>query len=634
MILTKELVVNCRRIHGPIAWLAVLLTAGLANAATMTIDESATLGPFPLHWKGLADAMGHLTIPEQLPICTACYDSTIADWGLADDGSYFRMTIKSDRVRELMPDTCDWGPGDWNWDNPTLPIDQWIDRYDADGSIPIIFHVCCGYPLWLIPPEHQDQLTYDDVTYSWLEGDVMLPVFDGSVEEGLARWSGLITHFCDHMHEKGLSISLTVLPEPNIRSHWYPDSLYTDPERWDYANQYYEAFVAGVDSSAYGRAAAVGGLTWSIHGNVDISGIMDWARCWRDFCDSTGVRRDFVSYHHYWRNPDDFSMISDSLAAVFPGEELRLTEWNYAFKGYPPSWEYENRVIGVKGAVGNLSFVDDALEDDRHGAMTFFCVIGKYGGYGVCHWNDIAEPDTIVWDYTASGQALAWLAGFHGSELAIQTDAERVRARAAADNGRVRVLFWNRWAEPETVDVQVQLAYPGYEYTISVLDSLHTIEVPYEKKYGPVTYRDTLDMPIAYVLENGSSPGSVLSREMPIGGFEVWYLDIIEGTSGVADNPPAGGDQARLVGLSPNPCTDKTTVSYWLGTTSSIRLRVLDVAGRVARSVELPPMAPGAHCLTWDGRDDAGKEVASGVYMIELLAGDQVAGRKKIAVLR
>lgn len=51
-------------------------------------------------------------------------------------------------------------------------------------------------------------------------------------------------------------------------------------------------------------------------------------------------------------------------------------------------------------------------------------------------------------------------------------------------------------------------------------------------------------------------------------------------------------------------------------------LRVYDVSGRLVRSLAQPRTSAGTHALLWDGRTQAGEHVGSGIYFLELHAGE------------
>ncbi len=72
----------------------------------------------------------------------------------------------------------------------------------------------------------------------------------------------------------------------------------------------------------------------------------------------------------------------------------------------------------------------------------------------------------------------------------------------------------------------------------------------------------------------------------------------------------------------PNPFNPLTTVSFFLPHESRTRLRVYDLLGRPVRTLVGGRLAAGYHTLTWKGRDDSGRAVAAGVYLLELRGPD------------
>ena len=88
------------------------------------------------------------------------------------------------------------------------------------------------------------------------------------------------------------------------------------------------------------------------------------------------------------------------------------------------------------------------------------------------------------------------------------------------------------------------------------------------------------------------------------------------------DGPPASG-RHELAPPTPNPFNPRTTVRFRLAEQTHVRVQIHDVRGRLVRTLVDDVRAAGTHTLPWSGRADDGTEVASGVYFLRLVAGDQ-----------
>jgi hypothetical protein len=91
---------------------------------------------------------------------------------------------------------------------------------------------------------------------------------------------------------------------------------------------------------------------------------------------------------------------------------------------------------------------------------------------------------------------------------------------------------------------------------------------------------------------------------------------------------------SRLLPNVPNPFNPSTTIRFDLAAGAAVDLRVFDVRGRLVRTLETAaPYAQGRHTLLWDGRDDGGRAVASGVYMVEMTA-DGTRDTQRVMMLK
>ncbi len=160
-------------------------------------------------------------------------------------------------------------------------------------------------------------------------------------------------------------------------------------------------------------------------------------------------------------------------------------------------------------------------------------------------------------------------------------------------------------------------------------------------------YRDTTEgfvpgTPIGYAITESFDDTD------PPAASEWWYRVTATDFSGNESGPsaPAGvvgtgvsGAQAATYWLGPvlpNPFNASAEVSYRIPETDArgnVEILVYDASGRVVRTLVDRIVSPGVHTVVWDGRDDTGSFVASGVYFCRMDASDYTS-RRKLILLR
>ncbi len=97
---------------------------------------------------------------------------------------------------------------------------------------------------------------------------------------------------------------------------------------------------------------------------------------------------------------------------------------------------------------------------------------------------------------------------------------------------------------------------------------------------------------------------------------------------GVQDNKlPTDFDLAQNY---PNPFNPSTTIRYQLPVNVNVQLVIINSIGQVIRTLTDGMTLAGSHSVLWDGRDDNGGKVSSGLYFYRLQAGDFSQTRKMI----
>lgn len=100
--------------------------------------------------------------------------------------------------------------------------------------------------------------------------------------------------------------------------------------------------------------------------------------------------------------------------------------------------------------------------------------------------------------------------------------------------------------------------------------------------------------------------------------------------SGATTPRVAGKTPFVLHANHPNPFNPSTRIRFTLESESRVSLVIYDVSGRPVRALVSGTRPSGNHVAEWDGRDNAGRNVASGVYLYRIIAGNAAITRKAV----
>jgi hypothetical protein len=124
-----------------------------------------------------------------------------------------------------------------------------------------------------------------------------------------------------------------------------------------------------------------------------------------------------------------------------------------------------------------------------------------------------------------------------------------------------------------------------------------------------------------------------------------WYVICAVDTSGyssgysaeVMSAPDIGtavGDVVRLTNSLhqnvPNPFNPSTAIRYSIAERVRVTIRIYDVAGRLVRTLANEDRSPNVYTVVWDGANDAGQSVSSGIYFYRITAGSFVQTKKMV----
>jgi len=100
-------------------------------------------------------------------------------------------------------------------------------------------------------------------------------------------------------------------------------------------------------------------------------------------------------------------------------------------------------------------------------------------------------------------------------------------------------------------------------------------------------------------------------------------IAVTEGSFSGITTPFTMPEQMSIEGNYPNPFNARTVIRFTLPELSRTQLTIVNISGRRVRTLINGRMLSGVQEVRWDGRDDSGEPVASGIYLCRLTVGDR-----------
>jgi hypothetical protein len=129
----------------------------------------------------------------------------------------------------------------------------------------------------------------------------------------------------------------------------------------------------------------------------------------------------------------------------------------------------------------------------------------------------------------------------------------------------------------------------------------------------------------------GTAPRNLLLWRTLVEEFHTPYCYVPTGVGESAPGAPAA--RPVLYPAAPNPFNPETAIRFSLPRRAHVRLLIFSVAGVRVRALAEGVYEPGSHVVHWDGRDDRGRDLASGAYFYRL-ESDGVSDARKLILLR
>jgi len=135
-----------------------------------------------------------------------------------------------------------------------------------------------------------------------------------------------------------------------------------------------------------------------------------------------------------------------------------------------------------------------------------------------------------------------------------------------------------------------------------------------------------------YAIDSGTNAGPADSP-WPMKGANQYNTNKVCGDTGPVFVEAEMPVDFALLSNYPNPFNPKTTIEFSLKTPGVVNLAVYNMAGQMIRELLSDiSMTPGVHSVIWNGHDDNGQPVSSGVYFTRIRMGNTMVSRGMMLV--
>ena len=218
----------------------------------------------------------------------------------------------------------------------------------------------------------------------------------------------------------------------------------------------------------------------------------------------------------------------------------------------------------------------------------------------------VNEAGYFHWEGNASGFYLTALTIDESGNTSELSETAVVPVELSSFSARVEkssvILSWTTVTETENLGFEVQKSFGDQEFVACSFVKGHgTTTTPHSYSFTDVEAQPGLNR---YRLRQIDLDGTVTET------------DVVE----VNVTPPS---TLRLSQNYPNPFNPSTTFSYSLPKSGRVVLSVMNVLGQQLRILVNERQNAGLHQVVWDGRNDNGRPVPNGIYIVELQADNE-----------
>ncbi|UCG52008.1 MAG: T9SS type A sorting domain-containing protein [Candidatus Latescibacterota bacterium] len=186
---------------------------------------------------------------------------------------------------------------------------------------------------------------------------------------------------------------------------------------------------------------------------------------------------------------------------------------------------------------------------------------------------------------------------------------------------------------PRTTAVVRQAYVYDFENNDNTVEASGSTPITFSLDYGPKGFKVSDDGVVSWTPRpNQTGDHDVAIKATNSAGSDTQYYTITVTPARV--QPVAAASATGLRGNYPNPFNPQTVIEYGIGVGMSVSLKIYNARGQLVRTlVDDEPHGVGVFRKIWDGRDNQGNAMSTGIYFYRLL-GNGVIDTGKMVLLK
>jgi|GEM_PF-1715196 len=134
------------------------------------------------------------------------------------------------------------------------------------------------------------------------------------------------------------------------------------------------------------------------------------------------------------------------------------------------------------------------------------------------------------------------------------------------------------------------------------------------------------------IVDTGGGKDTMALRDYPPFDVDLLFRTVITGVAGIGEDKPGLPTELALRDNYPDPFNPTTAIGFDIPTNGKVELVVYNLLGERVTTLVDDELKAGTYRVTWNGRDERGRNLPSGVYLYRLTAGDKQLSKKMVLI--